>query len=77
MICCVSPADSNYYESLNALKYANRARNIQNKPRVNIDPTVQLLSELRKHVQVLTFSIYLFLYRREMFYTAFFTIIPC
>lgn len=52
MICCVSPADSNYYESLNALKYANRARNIQNKPRVNIDPTVQVLRELRKHVQV-------------------------
>lgn len=52
MICCASPADNNYYESLNALKYANRARNIQNKPRVNIDPTVQLITELRKHVQV-------------------------
>ena len=52
MICCASPADSNYYETLNALKYANRARNIQNKPVVNIDPTLQLLNELRKHVQV-------------------------
>lgn len=57
MICCVSPADSNYYESLNALRYANRARNIQNKPVVNIDPTVLLLQELRKHVQVLSICI--------------------
>jgi hypothetical protein len=63
MICCVSPADSNYYETLNALKYANRARNIQNKPVVNIDPTLQLLNELRKHVQV---SSYLILAQRQL-----------
>lgn len=31
---CVSPADSNAEETLNTLKYANRARNIQNKPTV-------------------------------------------
>jgi kinesin family protein 4/21/27 len=58
MICCVSPADSNYSESLNALKYANRARNIQNKPILNIDPTVALIGELRKYVHV---SIYIYL----------------
>lgn len=29
---CVSPADINAEETLNTLKYANRARNIQNKP---------------------------------------------
>jgi hypothetical protein len=34
MIACVSPADSNAEETLNTLKYANRARNIQNKPTV-------------------------------------------
>lgn len=28
---CVSPADTNAEETLNTLKYANRARNIQNK----------------------------------------------
>lgn len=30
-VACVSPADSNAEETLNTLKYANRARNIQNK----------------------------------------------
>jgi hypothetical protein len=29
MIACVSPAEVNLQESLNALRYANRARNIQ------------------------------------------------
>eukprot|EP00897_Mesotaenium_endlicherianum_P000298 jgi/Mesen1/10269/ME000778S09610 len=32
MIACLSPADINMDESINTLKYANRARNIQNKP---------------------------------------------
>lgn len=32
MIACVSPADVNLEETLNTLKYANRARNIKNKP---------------------------------------------
>lgn len=31
IIACVSPADTNAEETLNTLKYANRARNIQNK----------------------------------------------
>lgn len=33
---CISPADINAEESLNTLKYANRARNIQNKPIVSL-----------------------------------------
>jgi kinesin family protein 4/21/27 len=36
MIACISPADINAEETLNTLKYANRARNIQNKPIVSI-----------------------------------------
>jgi hypothetical protein len=35
MLACVSPADSNFMETLNTLKYANRARNIRNKVSVN------------------------------------------
>ncbi|CAG8750556.1 28006_t:CDS:1, partial [Racocetra persica] len=35
MLACVSPADSNFMETLNTLKYANRARNIKNKVTVN------------------------------------------
>lgn len=33
---CVSPADTNAEETLNTLKYANRARNIQNKAVVRL-----------------------------------------
>eukprot|EP00941_MAST-03F_sp_MAST-3F-sp1_P001539 g1539.t1 len=32
MIACVSPAEINFEETLSTLKYANRARNIKNKP---------------------------------------------
>jgi hypothetical protein len=35
VIACVSPAGDCLEESLNTLKYANRARNIRNKPVVN------------------------------------------
>lgn len=38
MIACVSPAEINFEETLNTLKYASRARNIKNKPIVNRDP---------------------------------------
>lgn len=31
IVACVSPAETNAEETLNTLKYANRARNIQNK----------------------------------------------
>jgi hypothetical protein len=53
MICCVSPSEIDFHESLNALRYANRARNIKNKPRVNRDPTLLLVVELKSLVQTL------------------------
>ena len=53
MICCVSPSAPSFYESLNALRYANRARNIQNKPVVNRDPTLVLIDELKRLVLLL------------------------
>jgi hypothetical protein len=43
MIACISPADSNYDETLNTLKYASRAREIENKPTINRDPQTALL----------------------------------
>ncbi|CAN0262184.1 unnamed protein product, partial [Hapterophycus canaliculatus] len=53
MICCVSPAESNMHETLSALRYANRARNIQNKPVVNRDANSMVINELREKVQAL------------------------
>ena len=35
MIACVSPADSNFEETLNTLRHADQARQIKNKPVVN------------------------------------------
>ncbi|CAI2359358.1 unnamed protein product [Moneuplotes crassus] len=50
MIACVSPAEFNFDESLNTLKYASRARNIKNKPIVNRDPNSALIAQLRQNV---------------------------
>ncbi|KAA3457455.1 kinesin-like protein FRA1 [Gossypium australe] len=53
MIACVSPADINAEESLNTLKYANRARNIQNKPVVNRDLVSNEMQKMRQQLQYL------------------------
>jgi hypothetical protein len=50
MIACASPADSNLDESLSTVKYASRARNIKNKPKVNRDANSLLIEALRKQV---------------------------
>mmetsp|Transcript_56214 Transcript_56214/g.136237 ORF Transcript_56214/g.136237 Transcript_56214/m.136237 type:complete len:1623 (+) Transcript_56214:225-5093(+) len=51
MIACVSPSSSNLEESMNCLRYANRAKNIQNHAVVNVDATSQLVAELKSKVQ--------------------------
>ncbi|CAL4144988.1 unnamed protein product, partial [Meganyctiphanes norvegica] len=53
MIACVSPADSNFEETLSTLRYADRARKIKNKPIVNRDPQAAELAKLRAQVQQL------------------------
>ena len=53
MIACVSPSDSNFMETLNTLKYANRARNIKNRVTLNQDSggssSIELM-QLRKQI---------------------------
>ncbi|KAK9028545.1 hypothetical protein V6N11_025701 [Hibiscus sabdariffa] len=51
MIACVSPADTNAEETLNTLKYANRARNIQNKAVINRDPMAAQLQTMRSQIE--------------------------
>uniref|UniRef100_A0A6N2MLA4 Kinesin motor domain-containing protein n=1 Tax=Salix viminalis TaxID=40686 RepID=A0A6N2MLA4_SALVM len=53
MIACVSPADTNAEETLNTLKYANRARNIQNKAVVNRDPMAAQMQRMRSQIEQL------------------------
>ena len=51
-LAAISPADVNYAETLSTLRYANRAKNIINKPTVNevtylgCNPFMQLVSDL-------------------------------
>ena len=57
MIACVSPAETNYEESLSTIRYASRARNIKNKPVVNRDPNSMLIESLRQQIQSLQFEV--------------------
>ncbi|KAM4841635.1 kinesin-like protein KIF16B isoform 3-T3 [Thomomys bottae] len=50
MIATISPADVNYGETLSTLRYANRAKNIINKPTINEDANVKLIRELRAEI---------------------------
>ena len=46
MIANIGPADYNFDETVSSLRYANRAKNIKNKPRINEDPKACLLSRI-------------------------------
>ncbi|KAG7462869.1 hypothetical protein MATL_G00189270 [Megalops atlanticus] len=50
MIATISPADVNYGKTLSTLRYANRAKNIINKPTINEDSNVKAIRELRAEI---------------------------
>ncbi|KAG1658518.1 hypothetical protein FOA52_009861 [Chlamydomonas sp. UWO 241] len=50
MVANVGPADWNFEESLSTLRYANRAKNIKNKPRINEDPKDAMLREFQDEI---------------------------
>ncbi|CAF4301992.1 unnamed protein product, partial [Adineta steineri] len=50
MIATLGPADYNYDESLTTLRYANRAKNIKNQPRINEDPKDALLRKFQEEI---------------------------
>ncbi|XP_073402126.1 kinesin-like protein KIF27 [Dendrobates tinctorius] len=53
MITCISPSTSDFDESLNSLKYSNRARNIKNKPIVNYNPDWDRIDEMELEIKAL------------------------
>ncbi|CAE8650786.1 unnamed protein product, partial [Polarella glacialis] len=53
MVACVSCADGDFEETLNTLKYAHRARNIKNKPVVNVDPRGAQLAAMQGEIEAL------------------------
>lgn len=50
MVANVGPASYNYDETLTTLRYANRAKNIKNKPRINEDPKDALLRQYQEEI---------------------------
>lgn len=57
MIACISPAEINFEETLNSLKYASRARHIKNKPVVNTDAHSAMISQMRLEISNLKLEI--------------------
>ncbi|NWH73659.1 KIF27 protein, partial [Piaya cayana] len=53
MITCISPSSSDFDESLNSLKYANRAKNIRNKPVINYNPVQDRINEMEFEIRLL------------------------
>ena len=51
MIANLGPADYNYDETLSTLRYANRAKNIKNKPKINEDPKDAMLREFQDEIK--------------------------
>ena len=50
MISNVGPADYNFDETMNTLRYASRAKNIKNQPKINEDPKDALLREYQDEI---------------------------
>ncbi|XP_075168875.1 kinesin-like protein at 54D isoform X3 [Haematobia irritans] len=53
MIACVSPANYNYAETLNTLRYASRAKRIRTKPVIMMDPREALILSLKRDINAL------------------------
>ncbi|ORZ31702.1 P-loop containing nucleoside triphosphate hydrolase protein [Catenaria anguillulae PL171] len=51
MIATLSPASYNYDETISTLRYAARAKNIKNKPKVNEDPKDAMLRMFQEEIQ--------------------------
>merc|ERR1712137_435581 len=50
MVATISPASYNFDETITTLRYANRAKNIKNKPRINEDPKDALLRQFQEEI---------------------------
>ena len=53
MVANVGPASYNYDESMTTLRYANRAKNIKNIPKINEDPKDAKMREYKDEIDKL------------------------
>lgn len=57
MVATIGPASYNFDETLTTLRYANRAKNIKNKPKINEDPKDALLRTFQDEINRLKASL--------------------
>ena len=50
MVATIGPASYNYEETVTTLRYANRAKNIKNKPKINEDPKDAMLRQFQEEI---------------------------
>jgi hypothetical protein len=50
MIAAIGPADYNSDETITTLRYASRAKAIENKPRINEDPKDAMIREFHDEI---------------------------
>lgn len=69
MIACASPADSNFEETMNTLRFASRALNIVNSARINVgdEENSRDNEALLKEVQILRQQIQVLQLRNDLF----------
>ena len=53
MVACISPGENNYEETLSTLRYAKRAKDIRNKPKINEDPKDTIIKRYHDEIQQL------------------------
>lgn len=53
MIACISPSSYVLQDTMNTLRYANRAKNIKNKPIVKMDPREQVFQRIKRELKLL------------------------
>jgi len=50
MVANIGPASYNFEETMSTLRYASRAKNIKNRPKINEDPKDALLREFQEEI---------------------------
>jgi kinesin family protein 3/17 len=53
MVAAIGPCDTNFDETMSTLRYANRAKNIKNKPKINEDPKDAMLRQFQEEIAML------------------------
>src|SRR6185503_10082173 len=66
MIATMGPAGYNYDETISTLRYASRAKNIKNKPKINEDPKDALIRQYQEEIQKYFIRISNFLIDRRL-----------